>query len=69
MLGRELTLPLQVVIENPKEIPEAPDLNEYVQEMQSRMNLAHEIVRKTLKRYYDTKSRKRLFFTIVQTVW
>jgi hypothetical protein len=42
------------------------DVNEYVQEMQTRMNLAHEIARKTLKRkteyqkrYYDTKSRKR----------
>jgi hypothetical protein len=75
MLGREVTLPLQVVIESPKEILKTPDVNEYVQEMQTRMNLAHEIARKTLKRkteyqkrYYDTKSRKR-FFTIRQPVW
>ena len=38
ILGREVTLPLQVVIKNPKEILEAPDVNEYVQEMQTRMN-------------------------------
>jgi hypothetical protein len=75
MLGREVTLPLQVVIESPKEILETPDVNEYVQEKQTGMNLAHEIARKTLKRkteyqkrYYDTKSRK-IFFTIGQPVW
>ena len=69
MPGREVTLPLQVVIESPKEILKTPDVNEYVQEMQTRMNLAHEIARKTLKRkteyqkrYYDTKSRKRFFY-------
>ena len=50
MLGREGTLPLQVVIENPKEILEAPDVNKYVEEMQTRMNLAHEIARKSLMR-------------------
>ena len=50
MLGREVTCPLQVVIENPKEILEAPDVNEYVQEMQTRMNLAHDIARKSLMR-------------------
>ena len=49
MLEREVTLPLQVVIERPKEILEAPDVNEYVQEMQTRVNLAHEITRKPLK--------------------
>ena len=75
MLGREITLLLQVVIESPKEILEAPDVNEYVQEMQTRMNLPHEITRKPLKRktqykkrYYDTKSRK-IFFPIGQPVW
>ena len=74
-LGRKVTFPLQVVIESPKEILEAPDVNEYGQEMQTRMHLAHEIARKNLKRktehqkrYYDTKSRKRLF-TIRQPVW
>ena len=68
MLGREITLLLQVVIESPKEILKTPDVNEYVQEMQTRMNLAHEITRKPLKRktqykkrYYDTKSRKIFF--------
>ena len=72
MLGREVTLPLQVVIERPKEILEAPDVNEYGQEMQTRMHLAHEITRKTLKRkteyqkrYYDAKFRKRLFTSMV----
>jgi hypothetical protein len=39
MLGREVTLPLQVVIESPKEILKTPDVNEYVQEMQTRMNV------------------------------
>ena len=71
-LGRKVTFPLQVVIESPKEILEAPDVNEYGQEMQTRMHLAHEIARKTLKRktehqkrYYDTKCRKILFTSMV----
>jgi hypothetical protein len=38
-----LTLPLQVVVESPKEIMEAADVNEYGQYMQTRMHLAHEI--------------------------
>jgi hypothetical protein len=59
MLGREVTLPLQVVIESPKEILKTPDVNEYVQEMQTRMNLAHEIARKTLKR--KTEYQKRYY--------
>ena len=67
-----LTLPLQVVVESPKEILEAANVNEYGQEMQTCMHLAHEIARKTLKRktqyqkrYYDTKSRKRFFTSMV----
>jgi hypothetical protein len=57
-----------IVLESPKEILEAANVNEYGQDMQTRMRLAHEIARKILKRktqyqkrYYDTKSRKRLF--------
>ena len=67
-----LTLPLQVVVESPKEIMEAADVNEYWQYMQTRMHLAHEIARTTLKRkteyqkrYYDAKSRKILFTSMV----
>ena len=72
MLGRKVTLPLQVVIESPREILEAPNVNEYGQEMQTRMHLAHEIARKNLKRktehqkrYNDTKSRKRFYTSVV----
>jgi hypothetical protein len=67
-----LTLPLQVVVESPKEILEAANVNEYGQDMQTRMHLAHEIARQILKRktqyqkrYYDTKSRKILFTSMV----
>jgi hypothetical protein len=67
-----LTLPLQVVVESPKEIMEAADVNEYGQYMQTRMHLAHEIARTILKRkteyqkrYYDAKSRKILFTSMV----
>jgi hypothetical protein len=59
---RKVTFPLQVVIESPKEILEAPDVNEYGQEMQTRMHLAHEIARKTLKR--KTEHQKRYYESI-----
>jgi hypothetical protein len=67
-LGRKVTFPLQVVIESPKEILEAPDVNEYGQEMQTRMHLAHEIARKTLKRKTEHQKRYYQFATSEYTI-
>ena len=75
MLGRNITLPMEAVIPRPESDEQAPEIEEYIQNLQERMTKDHTLARKNLKqnsdyqkRHYDLKAVKREF-RIGQAVW
>lgn len=77
MLGRNITLPMEAVIPRPMETCESdtPGIDDYVINLQERMNKSHILARKHLKqnseyqkRHYDLKAVKRTL-QVGQPVW
>ncbi|CAG2240875.1 unnamed protein product [Mytilus edulis] len=74
--GREVTLPLQAVIPMPSPAQDYATCKEdFVIDLQNRLQTVHELARKNLKnkvqyqkKYYDVKSKKRMF-KVGQLVW
>ena len=75
MLGRDVELPLQVVVSRPKD-EEYTDPADYVSDLKQKMEQAHEVARKRLqrsakyqKKYYDHRATAAPHFKCGDSVW